>query len=56
MLFNYLIAIYEQDGGQPAHFEKQSKFCKICMCDIRMGLLMLKEALSNLKDEEIIED
>ena len=56
MLFKYLEAIYENQEAQPANFDNQSKFCKICMCDVRMGLLMLKDALASLKDTEIIED
>ena len=56
MMYKYLDAIYEKREAQPAHFDNQSKLCKIYMCDLRMGLIMATEALKRLKDIEIIED
>ena len=56
MVFKYKEAIYESQEGQPAHFDNQSKLCRLCMCDIRCGLIVARDALNYLSGIEIIED
>lgn len=56
MVFKYKEAIYESQEGQPAHFDNQSKLCKLCMGDIRCGLIIARDALNYLSGIEIIED
>ena len=56
MVFKYKKAIYENQEGQPAHFDNQSKLCRICMGDIRCGLVIARDALNFLSGIEIIED
>lgn len=56
LVFKYKEAIYENQEGQPAHFDNQSKLCRLCMGDIRCGLLIVRDALNCLSEIEIIED
>lgn len=56
MVFKYNEAIYESQEGQPAHFDNQSKLCRLCMGDIRCGLFIARESLICLSRIEIIED
>lgn len=56
MVFKYKEAIYESQEGQPAHFDNQSKLCRLCMGDIRCGLIIARDALNYLSGIEIIED
>ena len=56
MAFKYKEAIYESQEGQPAHFDNQSKLCRLCMGDIRCGLIIARDALNYLSGIEIIED
>ena len=56
MVFKYKEAIYESQEGQAAHFDNQSKLCRLWMGDIRCGLTIARDALSYLSGIEIIED
>ena len=56
MFHKYNEAIYESQEGQPAHFDNQSKLCKLCVGDISCGLHIAKEALTLLSQIEIKED
>lgn len=56
MLYKYKEAIYESQEGQPAHFDNQSKLCRLAMGDIRCGLSIARDALNCLSEIEIIED
>jgi len=56
MVYKYKEAIYENQEGQPAHFDNQSKLCRLCMGDIRCGLIIARDALNYLSGIEIIED
>ena len=56
MVFKYKEAIYENQEGQPAHFDNQSKLCRLCMGDIRCGLSIARDALNYLSGIKIIED
>jgi hypothetical protein len=56
MVFKYKEAIYESQEGQPAHFDNQSKLCRLLMGDIRCGLIVARDALNYLSGIEIIED
>jgi hypothetical protein len=56
MVFKYKEAIYESQEGQPAHFDNQSKLCRLCIGDIRCGLIIARDALNYLSGIEIIED
>ena len=56
MVFKYKEAIYENQEGQPAHFDNQSKLCRLCIGDIRCGLMIVRDALNCLSEIEIIED
>lgn len=56
MFYKYSEAIYESQEGQPAHFDNQSKLCKLCIGDIRCGLNIAKEALTLLSRIEVEED
>ena len=42
MVFKYKEAIYESQEGQLAHFDNQSKLCRLCMGDICCGLIIAK--------------
>lgn len=56
MVFKYKEAIYENQEGQPAHFDNQSKLCRLLIGDIRCGLIIARDALNYLSGIEIIED
>lgn len=56
MVFKYKEAIYESQEGQLAHFDNQSKLCRLCMGDICCGLIIARDALNYLSGIEIIED
>lgn len=58
MLYKYSNAVYENQEGQSAHYDNQSKLVRIAVCDVRTGLSVAKEALRMLanKDIEVIED
>lgn len=56
MVSKYKEAIYENQEGQPAHFDNQSKLCRLCIGDIRCGLMIAKDALQLLTEIELIED
>lgn len=56
MVFKYKEAIYENQEGQPAHFDNQSKLCRLLIGDIRCGLTIARDALNYLSGIEIIED
>ena len=56
MLHKYNEAIYESQEGQPAHYDNQSKLCRLLISDIRCGLSVTKEALDYLSGIDIIED
>lgn len=56
MAFKYKGAIYENQEGQPAHFDNQSKSCRILIGDIRCGLFIAMNALNILSEIDIIED
>ena len=56
MVFKYHEAIYENQEGQPAHFDNQSKSCRLLIGDVRCGLTVARDALINLSEIAIIED
>lgn len=56
MVYKYKEAIYENQEGQPAHFDNQSKLCRLLISDIRCGLIVARDALNYLSGIEIIED
>lgn len=58
MLRKYSDAIWEEQTPNPSHFDNQNKLVKICMGDIRCGLVIAKQALEKLADLgiEVIED
>lgn len=56
MLDKYCEAIYERQEGQNAHFDNQSKLCRLAIGDVRCGLNIAKLALNQLSNIEIIED
>lgn len=56
MGLKYKEAIYENQDGQPAHFDNQSKLCRLLMGDIRCGLNVAENAFHVLNDIDIIED
>ena len=56
MAYKYKEAIYENQEGQPAHFDNQSKLCRLLIGDIRCGLIIARDALNYLSGIEIIED
>ena len=56
MVFKYNEVIYENQEGQPAHFDNQSKLCRLAIGDIRCGLIIARDALICLNGIDIIED
>ena len=56
MLRKYNEAIYESQEGQPAHYDNQTKLCRLLIGDIRCGLVVARDALLYLSGIEIIED
>ena len=56
LMQKYCDAVYEKQEGQPAHFDNQPKFVKICMCDIRCGLGIALQGLRKITDIKVQED
>lgn len=58
MLRKYSDAIWEEQTSNPSHFDNQNKLVKICIGDVRCGLVIAKQALEKLADPDIkvIED
>lgn len=56
LLNKYNNAIWESQEGQKAHYDKQSKFVRIVMCDVRSGLFSSYSALNELSKIKIDED
>lgn len=56
LLDKYNNAIWENQEGQPAHFDNQPKIVKLAMVDVRTGLCIALEAMKKLRDVEVLED
>lgn len=56
LLCRYRDAIWENQEGQPAHFDNQPKIVKLAMVDVRTGLCIALEAMKKLRDIEVFED
>lgn len=56
LLCRYRNAIWENQEGQPAHFDNQPKIVKLAMVDVRTGLCIALEAMKKLRDVEVLED
>lgn len=56
LLYRYQDAIWENQEGQPAHFDNQPKIVKLAMADVRIGLWIALEAMKKLRDVEVLED
>jgi len=56
LLKDYNEAIWEGQCAQPAHFDNQQKIIRLCIGDVRCGLVIAKQALDRLSQCEIIED
>lgn len=56
LLYRYKGAIWENQEGQPAHFDNQPKIVKLAMVDVRTGLCIALEAMKKLRDIEVFED
>ena len=58
MFQKYSNAVYENQEGQPAHFDNQTKFVRITIGDVRCGLSLASNALRWLcsNENDIIED
>lgn len=56
LLCKYRDAIWENQEGQPAHFDNQPKIVKLAMVDVRTGLCIALEAMKKLRDVEVLED
>ena len=56
LLDRYNNAIWENQEGQPAHFDNQPKIVKLAMTDVRTGLCVALEAMKKLRDVKVIED
>lgn len=52
----YRDAIWENQEGQPAHFDNQPKFVKLAMVDVRTGLCIALEAMKKLRNFGVLED
>lgn len=52
----YQDAIWENQEGQPAHFNNQPKIVKLTMADVRTGLCIALEAMKKLRDVKVLED
>ena len=50
MLRKYSDAIWEGQTPKPSHFDNQNKLVKICMGDVRCGLVIAKQALEKLAE------
>lgn len=53
MLKKYSDAIWEGQTSKHSHFDNQNKLVKICMGDVRCGLVIAKQALEKLADPDI---
>ena len=56
MVSKYKDAIYENQEGQPAHYDNQSRLCRLCMVDILCELIIVRDSLKHLSGIKIIED
>ncbi len=56
LLCRYRDAIWENQEGQPAHFDNQPKIVKLAMVDVRTGLCIALEAMKKLREVEVLED
>lgn len=56
LLCRYRDAIWENQEGQPAHFDNQPKIVKLAMVDVRTGLCIAFEAMKKLRDVKVLED
>jgi len=56
ILCRYQDAIWENQEGQPAHFDNQPKIVKLAMVDVRTGLCIALEAMKTLRKIEVVED
>lgn len=56
LLCRYRDAIWENQEGQPAHFDNQPKIVKLAMTDVRTGLCIALEAMKKLREVEVFED
>lgn len=56
MVSKYKDAIYENQEGQPAHYDNQSKLCRLCMVEILCDLIIARDELKHLIRIEIKED
>lgn len=56
LFHKYKDAIYENQEKQPAHYDNQSKFVRLTISDVRVGLSIASNALEWLMKEEIKED
>ena len=56
LLCRYQDAIWENQEGQQAHFDNQSKIVKLAMTGVRTGLCIALEAMKKLKQVKVIED
>ena len=52
----YKEAIFENQEGQPAHFDNQSKAVRLTMGNIHCGLVIARDGLNFLSGMGIIED
>lgn len=49
LLCRYRDAIWENQEGQPAHFDNQPEIVRLAMVDVRTGLCIALEAMKNLE-------
>lgn len=58
MLDKYSKALYENQEAQPAHYDNQPKLIRICIEDVRCGLMLATYAMNMLDEnkEYLIED
>ena len=56
LLCRYRDAIWENQEGQPAHFDNQPTIVKLAMADVRTGLCIAFEAMTKLKEIKVLED
>lgn len=56
LLCKYQDAIWENQEGQPAHFDNQHKIVKLAMTGVRTGLYIVLEAMKKLRDVGVLED
>lgn len=56
LVCRYRDAIWENQEGQPAHFDNQPKIVKLAMADVRTGLCIALEAMTKLREIKVLED